>query len=757
MLGLLRVLALGLMVCECFPREASAAESLPAHLPIQDVVQSEPADTPSRPFGDDVLEAFVPREPRTSEDRKRIESLRDYAAARALEDNRRWSEAIETYRKALENQPDSVAILRRVSRLCFILGRTRQAVEYAERVLDADPNDTDTLSRLVEYHDRRNDPAAAEALLLKVLGNPQVQEGSPGYLVINRDLGELYATKLDDVQKAADAFERVLKALDQKAANNLSLIDQRRLLGFDEATAYAAFGEIFQKAGRDELAVVAFRRGLIYDPNHPLLPRLLAQSLLDAGRPDEALGVLESFLKRQPQGREPYELLAEILTTLDRQDEILPRIEAASEADTQNLALKYLLADRYREAGQPEKADAIYRAILASQPDPQGFGALAASLVRERKYVELIELLGKAFSQPDTLEAVKPQIEVIANDPKFTEVLLATAKELQDAEPPKLSKESRLVLAYIATKAEKLEMFVDIQREALRQDPDPQAYRELFVDLYRAGMHAQAAATLEEMLAAFPNERSPQILVALGQSRALSGDLERALEAAREASRLDPNDQEALRFIGFVLNRLGRNEELIKHYEEMLERFPNDDEVLKVARSGLSIAHVNMGNLAEGQRQLELLLERYPEDAGVNNDLGYLYADQGKNLEQAESMIRKAIAEDPENPAYLDSLGWVLYKQGKIEESLAPLEQAAKLVESERAAPDPTILDHLGDVYFKLQRIDAAREAWISAEKAASESTPTDTRLAEIRKKLESLKELDPALLDASGDEAPQP
>lgn len=730
-------------------------ESLPQR--TEEVLEPATAPAVVLDYGEDRLEPFVPKEPRTAEDRARLESLRDYTVARALEDRRRWSDAIEVYRKALENEPDSVAILRRLSRLCFILGRTRQAVEYGERVLATDPGDTDTLSRLMEHYERRNDPAAAEAMLLKTLENPALQKSSAGYLLINRNLGELYATKLNRIDKAADAFERVLNALDDKAANALSLADQRRLLGFDEAAAYAGFGEVFQAAGRHELAITAFRRGLIYDPENPLLPRLLAESYLESGKPDAALTTLEPFLKRQPQGREPYELLARILTALGRADEIIPRLEAASAADRENLSLKYLLADRYREAGDPQKADEIYRQIVATQPDPQGYGALAGSLVSEKKYEELIELLGRAFTKSETLEAVKPHIEAVAIDPEFTEALLAKALELQREEPPRLTRESRLVLAYIATKAQKLDKFVEIQRLALKREPDPQAYRELFVDLYRGGMHAQAASTLEEMLQAFPNERSPQILVALGQARALAGDLDKALEAAREATAMDPNDPEALRFVGYVLNRLGKNEELIAHYESMLAKFPNDDEMLKYIRSGLSIVYVNMGDFAKGEEQLEMLLERFPEDPGVNNDLGYLYADQGKNLELAETMVRKALAEDPENGAYLDSLGWVLYRRGDIEQALEYLQKAVAAIEAEDLPPDPTILDHLGDAYFKLQKIEEARDAWTRAEKAAAEAVPPDKKLTDIRKKLDAIDSLDPALLDKPAGAAPSP
>ena len=97
-----------------------------------------------------------------------------------------------------------------------------------------------------------------------------------------------------------------------------------------------------------------------------------------------------------------------------------------------------------------------------------------------------------------------------------------------------------------------------------------------------------------------------------------------------------------------------------------------------MARSRLSVIYVNMGNYRKGEAELELLLQRNPDEAQPNNDLGYLYAEQGKNLEKAESMIRKAVAEEPENSAYLDSLGWVLFKRGKLDEARAQLEKAVE-------------------------------------------------------------------------------
>jgi tetratricopeptide (TPR) repeat protein len=122
----------------------------------------------------------------------------------------------------------------------------------------------------------------------------------------------------------------------------------------------------------------------------------------------------------------------------------------------------------------------------------------------------------------------------------------------------------------------------------------------------------------------------------------------------------------------------------------------------------------------------------------VNNDLGYLYADQGKNLEKAEAMIRKAVQEEPDRSAYLDSLGWVLFKRGRFKEAVDPLEKAVQHLDG----GDATIYEHLGDVYFQLQEMAKARAAWEEAEKAAVKAVPTDRRLTEIRKKLESLQKL---------------
>ena len=315
--------------------------------------------------GEDPPPLFVPLHPQTVEQHQLIDAVTDYSAARAFEHENLWSDAIDLLEKALRLEPDSAAVLKRLSGLCLALGKIDQGLKYGKRVLEADPGDTDTISQLVAHY-AKNDPAAAETLLKDVLANSRLEKNSPGYLLAQLELGKLYWDKLRQVDRAADAFTKVLEALDEKTANRLSPADQKRILGGDEtaaASSYLEFGVVFLAAKRYDLAIKAFLRGLVYDEDDPQIPLLLAQTLLKTGKGEEALRRTEEYLKRQPQGAEGYDLLGKVLTELHREKEITPRLEAAAKADSKNILLKYLVADRYREIGQAEKAEQMYKAL----------------------------------------------------------------------------------------------------------------------------------------------------------------------------------------------------------------------------------------------------------------------------------------------------------------------------------------------------------------------------------------------------------
>ena len=474
---------------------------------------------------------------------------------------------------------------------------------------------------------------------------------------------------------------------------------------------------------------------------------------------------------------------ARILTALHREDEITPRLERAARLDSKNLPLQYALADRYREIGQVDRAEALYKELLSAQPTPLGYRALAASLLKRKRTEDLLRVLTEAWTKPNGFDAVKPQVEAIIKDSAFADEVLDTGYKMLSATPPTLDKPAFKILAAIATEANKLDKLEPIQRLVLREDPSPQGYREMAQLLDNLRRHADAAAALEEMMTRYPDEKNTRMLTLLGQLRRLANQNDRAIEAFREALKIDPNDTEAQALLGLTLsqagkldealevfrgalkndsanpalNRLyggvlaqfGRNDEAIAFYKGLLDRYPNSEEIVHLAHSGLSVVYVNLGDFSKGEAELETLLQRNPDEAGVNNDLGYLYADQGKNLEKAEAMIRKALREEPKNAAYLDSLGWVLFKRGKLKEAVEQLERA---IQNLTGGGDATIYEHLGDVYFRLQETAKAKVAWERAEKAAAKAVPPDKRLPEIRKKLESLGRIAPSPKPAADD-----
>jgi Tfp pilus assembly protein PilF len=282
--------------------------------------------------------------------------------------------------------------------------------------------------------------------------------------------------------------------------------------------------------------------------------------------------------------------------------------------------------------------------------------------------------------------------------------------------------------------------------------PNEKSVRNLvfLADFHRRAGHDEAFKTaLREATKLDPSDSDSQRLLATMLSEI--GEVENAVKILRDTIKREPNNARTEITLGGILTKFGRNDEAIQIYEDLLKRLGGDDqlaEIVSMIRQSLSVIYVNQGNYAKGEAELEAALQRNPDEPGPNNDLGYLYAEQGKNLEKAELMIRKALRESPDEYAYLDSLGWVLFKRGKLKESLEEMKKAAERMkaktEQDGANPDTTVLEHLGDVYFQLQELDKAGESWRQALKFGEKAIPPDKRMTEIRKKLGSLEKLAP-------------
>jgi Flp pilus assembly protein TadD len=153
--------------------------------------------------------------------------------------------------------------------------------------------------------------------------------------------------------------------------------------------------------------------------------------------------------------------------------------------------------------------------------------------------------------------------------------------------------------------------------------------------------------------------------------------------------------------------------ESAKAYEEFLRRFGDryGDAALRAtvreAKLTLSSLCTQTGRADEAEEWLEQVLDEFPDETGVKNDLGYLWADRGVHLQRALRMVQQAIDDDPDNHAFRDSLGWVLYRMGRYPEAV---EQLRKAVREE--SPDGEILDHLAEAQLRAEGEIAARATW---------------------------------------------
>ena len=145
-----------------------------------------------------------------------------------------------------------------------------------------------------------------------------------------------------------------------------------------------------------------------------------------------------------------------------------------------------------------------------------------------------------------------------------------------------------------------------------------------------------------------------------------------------------------------------------------LERYPDHPGV----RYQIALIQDKAGMTRESVRTFEGLLKDRPEDASLLNALGYSLADRNQKLPRAETLIRKALAASPDNPAFLDSLGWVRFRRGDILGALPHLERAYRIF------PDPEIASHWGELLWVSGKQSEARALWARSLARSPDSKP---------------------------------
>jgi tetratricopeptide (TPR) repeat protein len=300
----------------------------------------------------------------------------------------------------------------------------------------------------------------------------------------------------------------------------------------------------------------------------------------------------------------------------------------------------------------------------------------------------------------------------------------------------------------------------EVYQKMLDQDPELIGVREALVEIHlRQNDPARAAEHLREIVRETPT--NPQAYYFLGAIAYEEKRFADALDNYRKALLLGLDNQQvyfdialanlalqkprdALDYLDRARKKFRRNFMgefysgiafmRLKEYTNALDHFTAAEIVASATETNrlthhfyfeLGAAHERAGRIADAERYFDKCLRLSPNMAEALNYLGYMWAERGTNLVRAREMIEQAVKLNPTNAAYLDSLGWVLFKQGHAREALDPIRKAVELSEE----PDATLFDHLGDIHAALRNMEKAREFW----KKSIALEPNDTIEAKLK------------------------
>ena len=190
---------------------------------------------------------------------------------------------------------------------------------------------------------------------------------------------------------------------------------------------------------------------------------------------------------------------------------------------------------------------------------------------------------------------------------------------------------------------------------------------------------------------------------------------ERAITILRDARRRYPDAPEFAYYLGLALREAKKPKDAVVTFEEALNEAQNSNSEMLKPRFFLDYgaAAQQAGLFDKAAELFRKAIAMDPANAAEPyNYLGYMWAEQNMHLDEAEDAVKRALQLDPGNGAYLDSMAWVQFRQGKFDQALENLQRAIQNLPRE----DPVVLEHLGDVQIKLNHVPEALEAWGKAK-----------------------------------------
>jgi tetratricopeptide (TPR) repeat protein len=606
------------------------------------------------------------------------------------------TKAVENYRLAMKEDPGVAFLSDELSDLYIQSGRLRDGVLEAEDALKQNTNDVNAR---------------------RILGR-----------IYTRMIGDSQQGRVDEnmLKKAIEQYQKIAE-LSPKDTDTWLMLGRLQKIASNSVESEKAYKKVLEQEPENEDALTG-----------------LAMVYVDLGNNKAASDLLRRVAEKSPSLRtltalagayeqmHDYPLAAE---TLKKTLEVAPG----------NIEIKRAYAEDLLRSDKLAEALQTYQEVVTEDPrDAQSYLRMSQIYRQQRDFAKAHEAAGKAKAiDPANMEVQYNEVNLLDAEGKTSQAISLLQQMLTDSKkrsyqaPEKANRVmllERLALLYRGNDQPK--EAIETFRQEAEVDPDTGARTSAnIIDTLRmAKDFKKATDEADAAVKKYPDDRLVRMVHA-----SLLADLGKTNEAAAEMTKLldGKNDRETYVSLAQVYEK-GKNFPEMAKALDAAEKLSNskDDKEDIAFRRGAMYEREKKYDLAE--QEFRKVLELNPSNASALNYLGYMLADRNLRLPEAQQMVSKALAADPANGAYLDSLGWVYYRMDKLQEAETYLLQAM-----ERYAKDPTVHDHLGDVYFKEGRIRDAIKQWDASLKewenaAPSESEPNE--IAKVQKKLEDAK-----------------
>jgi len=569
------------------------------------------------------------------------------------------------------------------------------------------------------------------------------------------DSGVYHESSMNDLNKAPERFSPPPHENDLNDTSKFPAVNSHAKADF-----YFAMGETFSLEGDSRKAIEAYKSVLIYDPNSATVNLKLAVESIKSGLVSEAINHCETAISLEPKRVDVHLLLAGLYSSIKAYDGAIKEYEKVISLDQNNdeaplylgavyaekklytkalsyfsklandeeysnrFLVEYYSGRVYQELKRNFEAEAAYKRSLLRKSDfydaAIALGALYEGQDKKELAIELYEKFQKENGPHSNLAGALSQIFLSKQQyDKALEQLLILEEFGEDLITVKV----KIALIYVEQK--KYEQAVVKFQETLNLAPESDKVRFYLAALHEEMKENDKALKYFQEVPVDSNFYSESVIHAASILKKQE-KLTAAKDLLDKAIESKPENPQMFILYAAIMDSLGQYEEALVKVNQGLERFPNQPNILFY----YGTLNDKLGKKDEMVQVMRKIIEMDPKHTQAINYLAYTYAEEASNLNQAESLARKAHKLSPDDPFIMDTLGWVLYKQGKVKEAIPWLETALS------TQPDESVIaDHLGDAYSQHQLPEKAKEMY----KRAMKSELDKEKLKKIEEKLTSI------------------